>query len=72
MIDQQPRDKNKPSAAASCASAEAREDLWQQNMSDPAKASVTAACVLLFCLFMTLQGEIKNIKIKSESGRGDS
>lgn len=62
MIDQQPRDKNKPfAAAASCLSEEAQEDLWPQNMSDPAKASVMGLCILLFCLFMILQGEIKNI-----------
>lgn len=68
MIDQQPRDKKKPFAAASCVSEDAREDLWQQNMSDPEKTSVTGSCILLFGLFMNLQREIKNIQMISEKG----
>lgn len=43
-------------------------EAWE-NMSDPVKAFTRG---MLFCLFMTLQGEIKNIKISSENVRGAS
>lgn len=60
MIDQQPRDKNKPFAAVCLEKHDVRSGKGRRERP------------LLFGLFMTLEGEIKNNKINTENGRGAS
>ena len=69
MIDQQPRDKTRTLHCSLVFVWRSTRGSLATNMSEPAKASVTGTCTALLCLFMTLQGEIKNIKINSENGR---